>query len=36
MAAPITRREFLKASAASSLLLASPGRPAVTPRAFDH
>jgi len=34
--ASMTRREFLKASAAGSLLMASPGHPAAMPRAFDH
>ncbi|MHC4433591.1 MAG: DUF3604 domain-containing protein, partial [Planctomycetota bacterium] len=32
----MTRREFLKASAAGSLLMASPGRPAAMPKTFDH
>jgi len=36
MESSITRREFLKASAAGSLLMVSPGRSAVKPRVFDH
>ncbi|MHC4325950.1 MAG: twin-arginine translocation signal domain-containing protein, partial [Planctomycetota bacterium] len=36
MGSSITRREFLKASAAGSLLMLSHGRSAVTPRVFDH
>ncbi|MHC4699704.1 MAG: twin-arginine translocation signal domain-containing protein, partial [Planctomycetota bacterium] len=36
MASSITRREFLKASAAGSLMMASPVRSAVAPKAFDY
>jgi len=36
MVPSITRREFLKASAAGSLLMVSPGRSEVKPGAFDH
>ena len=36
MRSSITRREFLKASAAGSLLLVSPGRSTEAPRAFSH